>query len=466
MPIDSRHPSYNAKIHRWRKQRDAFEGGDAVKARGETYLHKPGGFQSVHYDRYLHRAKWFPATARTIDGLSGAIFQKDAQIVSSRAFERDAANITLSGITLDGLMQKCVREILLMGRYGIFLDFSEEMFRPYWSGYLPESIINWDKEVVRGETILTRVVIHEEVEDKGKDNYEIKYVDQYRDIFINADGQCEVSIERDSEAGTSGGSRVQVENYLLERRGQPIDFIPFQFFGNEDLTPEIAKGPTEGLVDINYSYFHHSADYEHGLFLTGIPTPIVSGHEDPDAVMLIGALTAWILPNPDAKAYFMEYQGMGLESHERAMENDKLEMATLGARLLEQMPDTQETLGAVKLRHAGDTGSLKTLANLTSDGLTNLIRWHHWRAGETENPNDPAYEIRLNTDLAATPLPPQDILALMQVWQQGGISHETFLYNLQQGERLPPEVTIEDELRRVETASPARLPFPSNGVTV
>ena len=155
----------------------------------------------------------------------------------------------------------------------------------------------------------------------------------------------------------------------------------------------------------------------------------------------------------------MEYQGMGLQSHERAMENDKIEMATLGARLLEERPDVQETLGAVQLRHSGDTGSLRSLANLTSQGLTQVLQWHHYWDGQTENTSDAAYEMLLNTDFVSARLSSQDLQALTLAWQQGGISQETYLWNLRQGEILPPDIDPEDEIRRIETTPPARLPF-------
>jgi len=33
----------------------------------------------------------------------------------------------------------------------------------------------------------------------------------------------------------------------------------------------------------------------------------------------------------------------------------------------------------------------------------------------------------------------------MGAWQSGGISHETFLWNMKRGEILPPDTSIEDE---------------------
>jgi hypothetical protein len=40
--------------------------------------------------------------------------------------------------------------------------------------------------------------------------------------------------------------------------------------------------------------------------------------------------------------------------------------------------------------------------------------------------------------------------SLMGAWQSGGISHDTFLFNMKKGEILPPDITIEDEKGLIE----------------
>jgi len=457
MPVNSRHPLYSNKLARWNKQRHAFDGEDAVKLHASLYLDRPEGFLDKHYERYVRRAKWYGATKRTVGALTGAIMQKPPVLSASARFLRTSQDITLSGIDLEDFALSILADMNLIGRYGVLLDYSDEQKRPYWSGFPPEKILNWRTERIDGEDRLTLIVLQEHHEDFSSDFYDLTFKDRVRVGFLNSDGVYEVQIHEQPDGSANAFSMI--ESFIPERRKKPLPFIPFQFFGSTDLTPDISDGPMDDLCDVNYSYFRHSADYEHGLYLTGIPTPVVTGHENRDEVLAIGALTAWILPNPEAKAYFLEYQGMGLETLERAMETDKQEMATLGARLLEQMPGVQETLGAVQLRHAGDTGSLRTIANLVSQGMTRVIQVDHWWNGDTEEPLDEKYSIELNTDFSSMTMSAQDLLALFTVFQGGGFSQETFLYNLQQGERLPPDVSIEDEIRRIEITQPTRLPF-------
>jgi len=460
MPVDTQHPDYSRKIARWDKNRDAYEGEDAVKARSRNYLPAPGGFDQDDYGRYIMRAKWYGATARTVQGLTGAIFQKEPDIEASPAVEKHLHNITLTGISAELLASTVVSDVQLIGRYGILLDYDNNpiLRRPYWSGIPAECIVNWHETYMGGQPKLSLVVL-KEPRFRMKDTYDIEIIYRYRVCFINADGQYEVSIY---ETGGTEQNRemVQVEGYVPTRRNRPLDFIPFQFFGAADLMPGTGKAPMDDMVDINYAYLRHSADYEQALFLTGMPKYVVTGHDLPPGERLpVGSLSAWVFPSIDAKAYLLEYQGSGLESHERAMTNDKVEMATLGARLLEEQPVTAETLGAVQIRHSGETGSLRTVANLVSEGLSKVLRWHHWWNGDTENIEDEQYFFTLNTDFSTTRLTPQEIQALMQLCQDGRISKQTLFWNLKQGELIPAENEFEDEEAMIDAQAPARLPF-------
>ena len=80
MGVTTRHPQYAENEGKWQKCRDAFDGSEAVKARGETYLPKLGGQSSDDYDAYSERALYYNATARTIQGWLGCVFRKDPQI--------------------------------------------------------------------------------------------------------------------------------------------------------------------------------------------------------------------------------------------------------------------------------------------------------------------------------------------------------------------------------------------------
>mgnify|MGYP001816812258 FL=1 len=59
-------------------------------------------------------------------------------------------------------------------------------------------------------------------------------------------------------------------------------------------------------------------------------------------------------------------------------------------------------------------------------------------------------EFNLNNDFLPARMSPQELTALMQAWQQGGISQDTFLHNLKRGEILPEDTSVEDEKDKLD----------------
>ena len=117
----------------------------------------------------------------------------------------------------------------------------------------------------------------------------------------------------------------------------------------------------EALVEVNFQYYRHSADYEHGLHLTALPTPYITGYTPEGTTFEIGSATAWTIPNADATVGMLEFQGQGLQSHERALEMDIKNMAALGARLLEGAPLIPETATAILRRTEGSESPVQAL---------------------------------------------------------------------------------------------------------
>jgi hypothetical protein len=80
MPVNVKHSEYLKFEPRWLRCRHCYEGSDAVKEAGVTYLpeldsHKISGGGRA-YEAYKARALFFNATGRTVDGFAGAVFQK------------------------------------------------------------------------------------------------------------------------------------------------------------------------------------------------------------------------------------------------------------------------------------------------------------------------------------------------------------------------------------------------------
>ena len=523
MSVTTTHPQYQEYQYTWSALRDAYSGSGnvktapdvlhrsaGVKLAGTRYLPCPSGMDlatpqgSAQYAAYRDRAIWLGATERAVHGIAEAIARKELQHTAPESLTQQLEDVTLTGIPLSSFAEQVVRETLLMGRCGVLVDFPKPeedpltgeilpppaQSRPYWCLYQAEEMINWRTASSQGKTVLSLVVLRECVEvpqgvwpDEGF--FVVKTQVQYRVLRLNEAGYYEVSLWRDTGQALGGQSILAFQDtWMPQAYGQPLPFIPFMFLAPFSLEPAIEKSLLEALVEVNYQYYRHSADYEHGLHLTALPTPYVCFTIPPDdgsgntlstlTALPIGSATAWMIPDSTAKVGMLEFQGQGLGSHERAMEADIKNMAALGARLLEGMPLVAETATSVMQRSQGSESPAKSLAKTVSMGLTQALQIHSWWAGLARVPDDPAIYVRLNTDLVSNQLEPAMLKALMELLLNGTIAYHTFYWNLQRGEIARPMVEVEEEQALLEAQEMARplaslpvaaIPATSNGTT-
>ncbi len=75
----------------------------------------------------------------------------------------------------------------------------------------------------------------------------------------------------------------------------------------------------EDIVAANLDHYRLNTDYKHGMHFTALPTAFVTGF-DKGTQLKIGSTTAWVTETVGATAQFLEFQGDGLMSLERALD--------------------------------------------------------------------------------------------------------------------------------------------------
>jgi len=70
--------------------------------------------------------------------------------------------------------------------------------------------------------------------------------------------------------------------------------------------------------------------------------------------------------------------------------------------------------------------------------------------------------VEMSKDFDPNVLTAQDLLALVQSWQQGAFSKQTLFWNLQQGEIISGEKQFEDEEEEIQNEMPAAGNNPFN----
>jgi hypothetical protein len=424
MPVNTPHKQYQANIAKWTRARDCFEGSDAVKEAGTEYLpmldsHKHGDMAG--YDAYKKRALFYNATGRTVEGLAGFIFQKEAKFEVPKDFEKHLEDVTMDGVDADTFALKLGREILLTGRVGAMLDMSQEQGdepqRPYWIQYDAEDIISWQTERRNGDpSVTTRIVLREFVDEVDpKDPFEFEDVEQYRVLELTPDNIYQQSLWRKDEKKEGGEQWVQFgETITPTRREEPLHFIPFVFGSTTSTAVAVSKGPLFDMIEVNLSHYRTMADLEHGRHFTALPTPWFSGARDSEEEMTIGSGVAWELEQ-GGQAGMLEFSGAGLTALVTAEQDKRKMMAVLGARLLEEQAAVEETATAVIMRHSAEGATLRTMVNVLEKMLTRLVHWHVWWMSTEAKPEDVNATAELNKEFFMMRLNPQELQAQLQI---------------------------------------------------
>jgi len=464
MPVNNTHNQYTLAQEDWTKIRDAMAGDRRVKEYGKKYLPTLEGQTEEGYAGYLSRASFYEASPRTVDGLSGAIFRKDPNIVIPEAWKPRLDRVSSGGDSLVMVMKETVDEVITTGRIGVLVDMAKsnqsKAAESFLVQYKAEQIVNWRTLMINGMPQLSLVVLQEFQERTSpKDPFTTIQVERYRVLSLShAEGE-EVpyyTVEVWEEAKHKNGSTtfIIVEPPVQPtRRGERLEAIPFWFIAPQDLSPSVSRSPIMGLINLNFSHYRTTADLEHGAHFTAMPTPVIigdlAGNAAKGSTLSIGSGVAWqIEAGGDAK--MLEYRGQGLGALENIQNEKEKRMAVLGARLLEEPSKNVEAAETHDLRHRGENSLLASISDTVSRAFTQIVSHMIWWEGGGEQ----EAKVELNRDFVDKKMSMDEVIKMVQSWQSGGIGQETMYYNLQQGERLRDGMTYEEYLEDVKKNGP------------
>jgi hypothetical protein len=197
---------------------------------------------------------------------------------------------------------------------------------------------------------------------------------------------------------------------------------------------------------VNLSHYRTTADYEHGLHFTGLPTPVVTGYysDDKSASLRIGSGTAWLLPDVQSKAFYLEFTGQGLGELREALRSKEAMMATLGARILAPEKRAAESAQTANIHRSSENSVLASIAQSISIGLTHVMEYLRDWSNITGD-----VKVELNRDFIPNSMTAQDLDSLVKAWQSGSISHQTLFDNLVAGDIIMQDVSFDDEMERI-----------------
>ena len=252
--------------------------------------------------------------------------------------------------------QETTDEVIGIGRWGHLVDMprNDEQSAdvlPFIASYSAETIDDWSEAVVRGKKMKVMVKLIEEPQEKRVGDQK-KFMKRYRVLHL---GIPEPATTDEKKIVEEQGMEVFLRLFglrLSDFDDGPIYFqeiwdelessdkteqqftrtelivptlpgrvywreIPFTFYNPMTTRPDPEKPPLLDLAVLNLSHYRNSADLEHGLHFTGLPTPWAAGFKAAQGELFIGSAAAWVTDEPQAKAGYLEFTGAGLGAIEK-----------------------------------------------------------------------------------------------------------------------------------------------------
>jgi hypothetical protein len=454
--ITAKHPAYNAFSDSWELMRDAIDGEDSVKQKGEKYLPMKSGIvamkdmakQSAAYNAYKNRAEFPELVAPTVRGTIGVMLDRPAAIELPPELETLKERSTRNGMPLDVLHRLIAAEVMSTGRFGL-LPGIDDAGLPYIGGYSAESIINWDV----ANDIPNYVVLDETGELRDPETNAWKKEESYLECKIEDGKYVARTWKKAAGAGTfSPDAAVDAKKPPKNGRADPLTELPFVFINTSHLEANPDDVPLYGLAKLAVRIYRLDADYTFAMHMTSEPTPWVSGFDNPkkaaedgSAPKTIGSSVLWVLPK-EAQAGFLEFTGAGIAAQEKAIAAALDRAVAMGAQILTDKSRSAESGEARKLRLGNQSSVLKIVSQTTAAGLERALK----NIAVWMNADPAKVKVTPNVDFFDHTLDAQGISAVVKGWLDGAYSYPTAFLRLQKGGVIHPEKTIEDELKEMD----------------
>ena len=448
MPINTTYPGYKEAMIKVTRVRDFAEGSDAVKGKGEVYLPKLGGQSDTDYDSYKTRGYLIPAVSPTARAVKGSIMRRPP-VFNPTGAEYLLDDFTGNGVGVNEFVGDMITELLLAGGIGYLVEFDK---MPHAKPYTRENIINFSSDYI----VLSQKYMEQDKEDKYVQHVKTEYLE----LTFDESGNYIQNIWRDN----NGKLEKFGDPVMPSNRGVPLKEIPFVYasvgkVGIADTDPILLH-----LTNVNHDQYLLSTDHRHGLHWTALPTLFLFGEmkdENGKQIQIkVGPGSANQVEDPEARAQLLEFTGAGLGSIKAAVDDDISTMASIGAKMMTNESGGVRAVETARIDASSETATLSVIANSVDQTMQALLEIMAEWGGFTEP------EFKINRDFIDIKLDPQALSALLATVNAGKMSLNSFLYQLEKGELLPPKITAKDEEGRIETGPDFDLEGDENEATV
>jgi len=453
---------YNNWREIWTAIRHAMIGEVEIKRHGKMYLPQPEGMDEEQYSAYLDRAVFYNMVYRTVTGLTGSIFRRDARLLNAGPrLKQISRRTSKDGLSFNVFSKVVAQEMLSVGRYGVLVDKSANdgpFVRPYLAGYTCENILDWSTAEIDGrdefDFILLRefepdrrIVTFEGNESKPNPNYGHLYI-KYRILRLVWDENFDRMVYQQELYENPGQDADLTEEPIVATPmvyGVPMDRIPFRFFNATTRLSSVEKPPILDILTLNMSHYKTYAQLEHGRFYTANPVYYVTGGSEDDEYH-IGPSVVWEI-GTNEKAGIIEFNGQGLKSLEKALEHKETQVASLGGRLIGDSNTAGQSDNQVKLKDRNEQSLLLNVTTVLNENFTELAEiLSMWL---NEEPSE-ALEFRVNQDFLLDQAAAREFRAITMMYQANLLPIEIIYEYFLKADVIPEYVTKEIFMKMLE----------------
>lgn len=410
-----------------------LSGTYGMRKKHRTYLPQEPRELDESYDNRLRRSVLAPYYARLERMLAGMLTRKPVRLSDvSDVITEQLFDVDLQGNDLNVWTYETARKCIRYGHVGVLVDApaAGQNGRPYWVTYTPRDIIGWRYELKDGRQRLVQLRLSEKlIVPDGL--YGEKEVEQVRVLTPGA-----FEIHQKNERG---------EFVVVDSGQTSLAEIPFSVAYSNRMNFFESRPPLADIAELNLKQYQVQSDLDNQLHISAVPMLAFYGFPQATEEVSAGPGEAIAFP-ADGRAEYIEPGGKSYDAQFKRLEQIAQQINELGLAAVLGQKLSAETAEAKKIDRSQGDSAMMVVAQQMQDLIDNSLSLHAEYMQE-RNPGS----CLVNRDFLASRLEPQEIQALLQLYNAGSITQKTLLDQLAEGEVLGDEFDVEEELEATQT---------------
>lgn len=426
------------------------DGEDPLRSVRASYLPQEQGEPRDAYQGRIGRSS-YPSTYRdSIRSFSG-LLSRFQLVDATPSMEMASNDVDMRGSSLRRFLTDVDQYVLRDGAAAVLVEMPpqdpnitsriEEIRsgrRPYLVLLKRDQVINWRSHLESGREVLDLVVVRLEEEVPDGD-----YGSKTEEVFmVMVPGAWRKVTLTPAKNGT------YVEK-IVEEGKTSLSEIPLAWFGSTTNTMGESDVTMDSLAQLSIEHMQLRSDLAELIHKCALPAGVRIGDSLlPDGSpkpLTIGPNSVLDLPE-GGEFKWAEISGGSLQRHQEEVQHVEKLMKEASLSFL-WGDGNNRTATEAALASSQVSSQIRALIEGKMSAFRQVL--HFWTSYTNEKMSQEA-GITMNDSLIARPMEANDVAQLVNMHTNSLISHKTTLEELQRGGILDPDMSIEEELERIE----------------